>query len=177
MSNISYLINQFFINANFDINIQGEIFWKKEDIVKVIMLALRSQVDNLSGNYSSYKNFITQIKKINIVEDLIPQRGVTVDEDLYDALLKCCNQKNIDFIYADPIYRTSLHRDHYMNFLNALGLDVQENYLLTRGWFCRSVEMQQKTLEVVLQGNGHKIDVKSSNYDEHINSLLNIVNN
>ena len=177
MSNISYLINQFFINANFDIKIQGEISWDKEDIVKVIMIALRSRVDILSGNYSSYKDVITHIKKINIVEDLISQRGVTVDEKLYDALLEFSNQKNIDFFYADPICRASLHRDHYMNFLNALGLDVQEDYLLTRGWFCRSVKLQQNTLEVILQGNGHKIDVKSSDYEEHINSLLNINNN
>ena len=96
---------------------------------------------------------------------------------MYDALLEFSNQKNIDFFYADPIFHASLHRDHYMNFLNALGLDVQEDYLLTRGWFCRSAELQRMTLEVILQGNGHKIDVKSSDYEEHINSLLKIVNN
>jgi hypothetical protein len=58
-----------------------------------------------------------------------------------------------------------------MNFMKALGLNTQKNYLLSRD-FCISVELQRMTLEVVLQGNGHLIDVLAPNYREHITSLL-----
>lgn len=146
--------------------------WRREDILLTMMIAIRSPVDVLTGVYSSYEAFISHINSLNIVEDLISQRGVTVDEDLYDALLLQSIRTGIEFFYANLIPRASRHRDHYMAFMKALGLCTQEDYLLTRGWFCRNADLQRMTLQVVLRGYGHQVDVKAPDYREHITSLL-----
>lgn len=164
----------FLIDSGFIVEFENQppLQWRRGDILLVMMIAIRSQADVLSGVYSSYEAFISHISTLNVVEDLISQRGVTVDEDLYDQWNALCLKVGTVSEYTKPIPRASCHIDHYMAFMKAHGLCSQEDYLLTRGWFCRSAELQRMTLQVVLRGDGHQIDVKAPDYREHIASLL-----
>jgi hypothetical protein len=83
-------------------------------------------------------------------------------------------ESNRLFPYAMTTLHNSRHLYHFTTFLEALGLISHEGYLETRSWFCRSAELQRITLEVVLQGNGAQINVKSPDYRTHITSLLRV---
>jgi hypothetical protein len=170
----SHNFRKFLVDSGFSVEfeIQPSQPWKREDILLAMMIAIRSQEDVLSGVYSSYEAFITHISTRNVVEDLISQRGVTVDEDLFDQWNALCSKRGTVSEYTTLIPRVSRHIDHCMGFMKAHGLRSQEDYLLTRGWFCRSAEIQRMTLQVVLRGDGRRIDVKAPDYREHITSLL-----
>ena len=146
--------------------------WLNEDINLVIMIVLRSPTDVLSRVYSNYDTFIAHIRSLTINEDLVSHRGLTVPEDLFDKWNALCLETGIKEAMYSSAPRLSRYTKHFMNFMKVLGLNTQKDYLLTRDWFCRSVELQRMTLEVVLQGNGRLIDVRAPDYREHINSLL-----
>jgi hypothetical protein len=145
--------------------------WLKKDILLTVMIVLRSPTDVLSRIYSNYDTFVEHIRTLTINEDPVSHRGLTVTEEHFDKWNALCLETGTEEGMYMPAPRRSRFLKHFMNFMKALGLNTQKNYLLSRD-FCISVELQRMTLEVVLQGNGHLIDVLAPNYREHITSLL-----
>ena len=57
-------------------------------------------------------------------------------------------------------------------FLDRLMKFFQDDYLLTRSWYCRSSLRQLKTLILAMVGIGKKFEVRASCFDYEINCLL-----
>lgn len=176
LSKVSEFFQQFIDASNFKINFENisTTQWMIKDIPLVMMLALRSQTDVLSGEYSTYDAFIKHISTINIVDFPVTSRGEVMSTEDWDNMKSLYDITKREFPYSLTTLRSSRHLFNYTTFLESLGMNSQEGYLETRSWFCRNPELQKMTINAVLQGDGQKIDVKASNYRDHITSLLRV---
>jgi len=162
----------FLRNCGFQVRISNPHNWNSEAICDVMMVALRSETDVLSGSYPSIEAFLAHIRELKIVDDPVPSRGNVMSNEDWDQIVAYYSNINQPFPYEMTTPRGSRNLYWYAMFLEKHGFSSCEGYLETRGWFCRSSELQRMTLEVVLQGKGELINVLAPDYREHITSLL-----
>jgi hypothetical protein len=174
LSEVSLHFQEFLKESGFIINFINNPDWNINDIPKVMMIALRSQIDMLSGTYQSYNDFIKKINSIKIDDKPVPSRGEVMTIEDWDNMVSYFKNANKEFPYSLTTLRISRHLYKYTRFLESLGMNSHDGYLETRSWFCRNAELQQITLKVVLEGNGSKIDVFAPDYREHITGLLRV---
>jgi hypothetical protein len=178
MSNTIKSFLSFLSNVGINLQIYGPYTWTHKSILKTSRIILRSRIDLLSGNYKNFDEYIQHLDSVVIDDPLVSARGETCPAEIYDEILLSYNNfenNNIippyPFPYEMPVLRCSCHLIHFITFLQSLGLRDKNYYLLTRSWFGRNPELQMSTLQVALQGNANKINVKSD-FNEQINSLL-----
>jgi hypothetical protein len=59
------------------------------------------------------------------------------------------------------------------NLLEQLLMGIRRGeYLLTRGWFCRSLYRHVNLLLIRIRGYLHRIDAVAGDFDDHINSII-----
>jgi hypothetical protein len=165
-------MNKFLHASGIRIRIAGRRKWTPGVILRLMMIALRSETDVLSGWYPSFHVFWTYVNRLNIVDEPVPSRGRVLPNETWDMLVNLYQKSNRPFPYEETTMRGSKHLYECTSFMEALGLNSEEGYLETRSWFGRSADLQRMTLEVVLRGNGRLIDVFAPDFREHITSLL-----
>ena len=171
----------FLSRSGINLQISGPSLWTHTSIQKTSKIVLRSRIDLLSDNYSNFAAYIQHLDSVVIDDPLVSARGETCPAELYDEMLLIYTQfcaNNIapppfPFPYEMLVSRGSCHLEHFLNFLQSLGLCDEDHYLSTRSWFCRNAELQMSTLQVALQGNANRIDVKSD-FQAQITSLLRV---
>jgi hypothetical protein len=174
LSEVSLHFQEFLKDSGFIINFINNSDWNIDHIPKVMMIALRSQIDMLSGTYQSYNDFIIKINKIKIDDKPVPSRGEVMSIKDWDNMVLYFENANKEFPFSLTTLPKSRNLYKYTRFLESLGMNSHDGYLETRSWFCRNAELQLITLKVVLQGNGSKIDVFAPDYREHITDLLHV---
>ena len=165
-------IRKFLVTSGIKLRIAGGRQWTTPIILRLMMIVLRSETDVLSGWYPSLDAFEAYINRLNIADELVPSRGIILCNEDWDRLLNLYQECKRPFPYQMTTMRGSKHLFQFTTFMEAFGLDSYEGYLETRSWFGRSAELQRMILEVVLQGNGRRIDVSVGDFREHITSLL-----
>jgi hypothetical protein len=168
------LFRKFLADSGFNIRIAGRYQWTAPVILRLMMIILRSETDVLSGWYPSFNAFWEYVNQLNIVDEPVPSRGRMMSVEEWDRLESLFQVSGIVFPYPMTVMRGSKHLFEFTTFMETLGFDSHEGYLETRSWFGRSAELQQMTLEVVLQGNGHLIDVLAPDFREHITGLIRV---
>ena len=77
--------------------------------------------------------------------------------------------------YVDTTYRTN-RQDHYSKFVDNLTLGITDgDYLLTRGWFCRSPYRHVNVYIIELNGCSGLIDCFRGDFDEHIENIMQFI--
>jgi hypothetical protein len=164
-------IQRFLSKSGFKIRIRGENIWTQDDFILVVMIALRSETDVLSGDYGSFREFMEHVKKLKIVDVPVPIRGRLFSDEDFDMMQTMYAARNIPF-KTDSL-RRSLHMYQFLELMDSLGAPKRENYLETRNWFCTDPILQEMTLRVVLKRKGHLIDPDApEGFTEHILNLL-----
>jgi hypothetical protein len=165
-------IRKFLVTSGIKLRIAGGRQWTTPIILRLMMIVLRSETDVLSGWYPSLDAFETYINRLNIADELVPSRGRVMSDEAWDVMVDRYQECQRPFPYQMTTMRGSKHLYQFTIFMEAFGLDSYEYYLQTRSWFGLSAELQRMILEVVLQGNGHLIEVAAGDFREHITSLL-----
>jgi hypothetical protein len=154
------------------VTIIGRHSWTQQNIIAVVMIHLRSERDQLSGNYPSFRAFMHHVSSLNIVDVPVPSRGIVLSEEVWDEMTDYFAEIGREFPWDLTTMRRSRNLYEFTCFLETFGLDSSEGYLESRSWFSGDAELQRMTLRVVLQGNGHLVDVRAENFREHIAGLL-----
>jgi hypothetical protein len=165
-------MRKFLSSSGYQVRISRPHNWDCDAICDVMMVALRSEIDVLSGSYPSIDAFLAHVRAQDIVDVPVPSRGIVLSNEDWDILLRNYQELGFPFPFKNETLRKSRHLYQFSMFMEKFGLKSHEGYLETRGWYCQNPELQRMTLEVVLQGNGHKIFVGSGDYRDHIISLL-----
>jgi hypothetical protein len=155
-----------------NVTINGRYVWTEQNIIKVVMIHLRSEHDQLSGNYQSFREFMNHVNTRNIDDVPVPSRGRVLSEEVWDEMVALFARTGREFPWAQTTMRGSRHLYEFTCFLETFGLDSYEGYLETRSWFGLDPELQRMTLQAVLQGNGHLIDVHAANFRDHIAGFI-----
>jgi hypothetical protein len=77
--------------------------------------------------------------------------------------------------YVDTTYNIN-RRDHYSKMVDRLALGIKDgDYLLTRGWFCRSPYRHVNVYLIELNGCSDLIDCFRGNFDEHLENIMQFI--
>ena len=163
---VNNALNKFLHNCNIDIKFKSQNELDLGQIKKILMIVLRSETNNLDGNYENYNSFIINVDKLKKQEDDITE--------YYDKLQNEDNNNINEYHnkYHNKVLKKSVKMYSLTIFLEDLDLDSCNAYLESRSWFINNLDLQEKTISVALDGNAESIDVRSGDYRDHIESLL-----
>lgn len=146
-----------------------ESAWSVCNCSRIMILALRSSTDVLSGHYDSLHALETHISNVAVRGELVPASTI-FSNDLVERWNRLCAQSNSDCTIPTTVPRSSGHAEALYVFLKTLGVQ-KSGYLFTRSWFCGSKELQRKVIEIALRGQGAAVCGRVADFQAHVDGL------